>query len=431
MMAVMLLSCQIPDSPAPAQPTPPPSIVAQVANPTPLPRGRSGRLAYLGSDGNVYITSADGTSTIAVTDDATVAPEGMGLSYHRLSWSHDGRLAFASVHRQRDVAPSKLYVLDTSTRSVQLVSESDEFFFIYIYWAPRPCSTHPACQNLAYLIENEQGIGLHVAKLQADQIKNQRVGIGRPFYFSWSPDGKQILWHTGGTYRYNRQAQLALYDLEQDQVKALPFRPGAFWAPVWSPQGSQWLGVSATEQDSRLQSFTQTMTATLISKPAHYLAFNWSPRGDQVAYAELIDETDLIYGPIHIFDLATGQSRQLTDTPFRIVGFFWSPDGRKLAYLKEGSPGADWWQWRMYDLAADRDRGFAAFTPSFQMRWIISSFNQYAQSHRFWSPDSRYLTYADRDEQRVERIWLVDTWADRGAEPIFIANGTIGIWSWD
>jgi Tol biopolymer transport system component len=64
------------------------------------------------------------------------------------------------------------------------------------------------------------------------------------------------------------------------------------------------------------------------------------------------------------------------------------------------------------------------------MHVMIHSFDQYAQSHRFWSPDGRYLVYADRDDQSGDRIWLVDTKAEKGADPILIDGGSIGIWSW-
>jgi hypothetical protein len=65
------------------------------------------------------------------------------------------------------------------------------------------------------------------------------------------------------------------------------------------------------------------------------------------------------------------------------------------------------------------------------MRMLIGSFNQYAQSHQLWSPDGRYLTYADRDRGLVERVWLVDTWAEKGAPPILVDKGVIAVWSWE
>jgi hypothetical protein len=62
---------------------------------------------------------------------------------------------------------------------------------------------------------------------------------------------------------------------------------------------------------------------------------------------------------------------------------------------------------------------------------MLGSFNQYTLSHSLWSSDSRYLVYADRDERQVERVWLIDTQAERGAAPIFVGEGTLGIWSWN
>lgn len=88
-------------------------------------------------------------------------------------------------------------------------------------------------------------------------------------------------------------------------------------------------------------------------------------------------------------------------------------------------------QWRVINVDTEEDRGYAAFNPNYQMRYVISSFNQYAQSHRLWSPDGRYLVYADQDDARVERIWMVDTFAERGTDPIFVAEGTMGFWSWE
>ncbi len=141
---------------------------------------------------------------------------------------------------------------------------------------------------------------------------------------------------------------------------------------------------------------------------------------------------DPFYGPIHIYDLASGESRRITDLDLHVQAFFWSPDGARIGYLNWlALPNEAWAQWRVYDLTTNQDRGFNAFLPSFPMRMMIGSFNQYAQSDRFWSPDGRYLTYADRDRALVERVWLVDTLAPRGADPILVDEGVIGVWSWE
>src|SRR5262249_44981830 len=58
-------------------------------------------LAYIGVDGNVYITSLDGTAATAITSDA--GPRGYGMSdesaFGALRWSPDGtKMAFTGAN---------------------------------------------------------------------------------------------------------------------------------------------------------------------------------------------------------------------------------------------------------------------------------------------------------------------------------------------
>ena len=211
-------------------------------------------------------------------------------------------------------------------------------------------------------------------------------------------------------------------------------------APAWSPQSAQWLAVSSLDGTDHLQIFpytgptesNQAQAATLATASNAEMVFAWSPRGDQVAFARRPAGDASFYGPIHIYDLDTGSSRQVTDDGFQVLGFFWAPDGGRIGYLTRlDLPDAVWMQWRVVDLASARDRGFAAFHPAPLMRFAVQSFNQYAQSHRFWSPDGRYLLYADRDRYLAERVWLVDTWAENASDPVLVGAGSMGIWSWN
>jgi TolB protein len=248
-----------------------------------------------------------------------------------------------------------------------------------------------------------------------------------------------MLWHTGGAARFNEEARIARFSLEGRQVEALEVDPGLFIAPAWSPLGLDWLLVAGREDldylyrtEAGRAGLSPEISQVLAKAEDKHMAFSWSPQGDRVAYSILRRSGGLIFGPIHIYDLATGETKQITASSFDISGFFWSPDGKRIGYLSRLSlRDATWMQWRVYNLEEDLDRGYAAFHPSYQMRYVVSSFNQYAQSHRLWSPDGRYLVYADTDKYRVERIWMVDTFAERGADPILVAEGSMGFWSWE
>ncbi|MCB0168149.1 MAG: PD40 domain-containing protein, partial [Anaerolineae bacterium] len=317
--------------------------------------------------------------------------------------------------------------------SPRVIAQDDEHFFIYIHWSPVPCPDRPECRQLAYLIEKEAGqIGLHLVDIEGERINNRLLDQGRPFYFGWMPDGQQMLWHTGGSSRFNPDARLALYDIKRDVIEALPHSPASFLAPASSPQGNRWLATMADEAEDTLQIVgPDSPLAVTQTNVGHQIAFGWSPNGQQVAYAAVRNLTDPFYGPIHIFDVETGEAQQLTGNTFCVSGFFWSPDGQKIAYLHKVGCDKPWLQWRVIDLTTGVERGYNVFTPSYQMRYVIASFDQYAQSHRFWSPDGRYLVYGDQDEDRVERVYLVDTVAERGTLPIFIDEGTMGFWSWN
>ncbi len=398
--------------------------------PTVRPIEGSGSLAYVGGDGNVWITSPEQGWTRQVTDDATAPPEGQGRSYHRVAWARDGSLAFAAVVRSRDEARSEIFLQRALDEPPQLVARNDDHFVIYLYGSP---ATRPGASGgpwLTYLIEEENGVGLRLVTLEDGGARDLLLAVGRPFYLSWSPDGQEILWHTGGALRENPAAEMGLYDVGEGRRRILPYAPGAFLAPAWSPEGGAWLSVAARGGVDRLQRVSSQGVTELAATGGQETAFVWSPSGRQIAYARRSDRTEA-YGPIQMMDVESEETRQLTSDAFDVLGFFWSPDGGQLAYLSRlDLPNAVWMQWRVFDLAEARDRGFAVFHPSPLMRFVIHSFGQYAQSHRFWSPEGRYLVYAERDEQGRDRVWLVDTEAEKGADPILVDEGSIGFWSW-
>ena len=346
----------------------------------------------------------------------------------------EGGLAYAAVTRTGDEARSELFLKPGLDKRAQLIARNEEHFVIYLYASPNACLGSPNCSSLGYLIEEANGVGLHLVSLRLDGAQSARdllVAVGRPFYFSWSPNGDEIIWHTGGALRDDPSAELTLYNIEEDRRILLPFAPGNYQSPAWSPRDRAWLHVIDANGMEQLAHSTSEAATNLVSTAGHGAAFVWSPDGKSVAYASRPRPDAAFYGPISVLDMQSRESHRLTDDAFNVLGFFWSPDGSKLAYLSRlDLPDAIWMQWRVFDTVDGQDRGFTAFHPSPLMRFLVHSFDQYAQSHRFWSPDSRYLVYADRDDRGTDHVKLIDVGGMKDADPIVAADGSIGIWSW-
>ena len=62
------------------------------------------------------------------------------------------------------------------------------------------------------------------------------------------------------------------------------------------------------------------------------LALAWNPQGDQLAFVAPPDSAETgSFGPLHLIDATTGAERVLVED--FVLAFFWSPDGRQIAYL--------------------------------------------------------------------------------------------------
>lgn len=390
----------------------------------------AGQLAYIGGDGNVYVVSPErlGEKT-AVTTDAESAREGPGLSYHQLAWSPSGQLAYAAVVRENETAQGTLYLRDGLGGAARVIARSDDHFFIYLYWSPASCT--PQCQQLAYLIEEEQDISLRLLDVGAggEPVWNVRLGTGWPFYYAWSPNGRFLLAHAGREKQDDPQMRLLRLGVEGRETAVVSDQTGNFQSPAWSDAG--WVALQTSNGATDLQIVADEHVTTVARMEGERAAFSWSPDGAYLAFMERPNGTVPFFNPIHLYEVSTGETRRLIDVGLRPIAFFWSPDGKRLAYLNWVPLGNnDWVQWRVIDVVSGEDRGYKMFDPTSAWRFMLNSFSQYAQSHRVWSPNGRYLTYADRDFHGSERVWLVDTWAETAVAPILVDQGSLAFWSW-
>ncbi len=405
------------------------SVFAQEENPI-LPT-LPGRIAYISTDYNVYSLHPATNNRVQLTDDGNRAQP-----YVWPTWSTDGRLAyFLSIATEREVA-TQVYVSSDGSTTGNLLYDGNGSIFNYAYWSPQDCNEGTRCRDLAVLLSTVEGLGVQLVRDSADGPTAQLIGQGGPFYYSWSPDGNRMLWQ-----RNNQR--MDIYDVSSNDITdTLPQQPGAFLAPAWSPIDDRLLFGVLTEgnQTTDLVIAANGETTTLASELEGIVYFGWSPDGNRIAYTSQ-------RGPLIVLDAITGETI-VRSAVSGVLSFFWSPDSQHVAYVTLATPPgsinaktltdrervvyqeATGIAWSVLDVESGGTRRYGSFTPTEQMLYLLFYFDQFAQSHRLWSPDSRYLLYSETTLDNRASINILDT-TQTNVVPFSVAEGYIGVWSFN
>ncbi len=389
-------------------------VRSQAAEASTPPADPSNQILLQGTDGNLYLVSPDGKERFALTNDAS-----RRRVYGQPTWSPDGQhIAWNAITREGAALLVSRY--DGSERK-QL---DLPFLPFYIYWSP-------SGQQLAYL-SNWRGVdGLSMALRLVDLGQAEEtvktLAAGQPFYFSWSPDGSRLLTHIDGE-------RVEVYDLSAGDkaAQSLAISGSAFSAPQWSADGSRLIYAVTDAQTQRL--LLADPAGQALGDVTDYegrISFQLSPSGRQVAYvATDADVEASTLGPLYVVDAETQQTRELSDRP--VIAFYWSPDGQKLAFLTlDTVNGHIGLRWNIWDGRGTRT--YAGFFPSQELlENYIPFFDQYAQSHRIWSPQSDAIVFAGTLEDGKSGVWVQPIGAsgdEQTAAPVNIGTGVIATWS--
>jgi TolB protein len=392
----------------------------------------SGMIAYIGADFNVYTAVPGENNSHPLTRDASASRR-----YQYPVWSNDGRLAYfccdPSVMR-RPVA--EVYISEPEDYSGELVYMAEREVFTYAYWSPKNCKTGDDCRDLAVLLGgNRDGFKVELIRNTAAASSKQFTDTGAPFYFSWSPDGTEMLWHRNNT-------SVDIYNVESQTITPIPeLIPGLFPAPMWSPVNDRLLvGVfNETDRTTELMTYDRDTQVTLQTGIRGQVAFNWSPDGQRIAYRTL-DRNG--YGGLVVINAANGEVIARSDTE-NVLAFFWSPDSQKLVYAVFErrtevfdanntliAQDEDELQiaWIVFNPKTGESRRLLGFIPTREMIYLLTYFDQFAQSHRIWNPDSAHIVFSEILEGSPS-VTILDT-EDTNAVPFPLAEGIFGIWSY-
>jgi TolB protein len=358
------------------------------------------RLLVLMDDGRVLTFDRDGGAVRQLREAADLDVEA-----RQPVWSPDGgSVAWVEIGTGGPPITSTVVTSrsDGSERR-EVVVDAGAFF---LQW-------DPTSSRIAYLGNFRDAIGMGIADPRADGgAVATTLGVGQPFYLSWSPEGERLLIHVG-------DETLGTIDLEGELVP-VGDRPGVFHAPVWLADGR--LVYAAEDGDRQYLVVRDGDQPTELVRFRGAIEFVVSPRGDRIAYR--IDAGGG-FGTVAVVDLESTRSRQVTDLP--TSAFQWSPDGRRLLLMTPAAgddPTAH--RWHVWD-GRDTDAIGPTFLPSpTYLRDYLPFFGQFAQTMTLWAPDGRSFAFPGLIGDRAG-IWVQDLDSD---EPTFVVeDGSVVAWS--
>jgi TolB protein len=223
--------------------------------------------------------------------------------------------------------------------------------------------------------------------------------------------------------------QIALLTVIDGAVQSVSNVSASFAAPQWSATGDQLLYATAIDNVPQLlltdvAGEKRTLITNLSRNDS--VSFSLNQQATHLAYVETSDQVGFsAFGPLFLYDIAAEEFTQLSDGP--VLVFAWSPDGQALFFLTAEPAGERVWL-RVNIWDGEGVRRFARFAPSpVLLRTYLPFADQYMQSLRFWSPDSRAVVYAGQSEEGERGVWVQPVQGDNPAQ--LVAEGLFATWS--
>jgi TolB protein len=365
----------------------------------------------------------------------TVAPDGGSVRQYDIhnagttfpAFSPDGgRLAAIGLAGQ---APG-VYMLDEASREGDGPAAPARVFDgaaappFYLDWTPDG-------RSVAFLASEADGLSMRVVPADGS-AEAMTVHRGSPLYWDWA-DPTHALIHAGttGPDAYFGEVSTAGGTAEAS-VAVMP----AFRAPGISHDGRYRAYVVDTDQPGSPADVSLVIDERggeadrriPLSGPT---AFGWSPSASELAYLGSSGST-LLAGSLLLASATETAGARLVDGD--VIAFVWAPDGRSIAAFsltpQDTAPNAGEGvrlRLTVVDVATRAVRLERLVAPAAPiLEQFVPFFDQYALSHRLWSPASDALVLPLVDDEDVSKITIlsIDRSPDREVGP-----GVIAFWS--
>lgn len=408
----------------PSDPPPPSSEIV------PIKLSVQGRIAFAALDGGIWIADSEDGSLLQLSPPDEVT--GVTGHYAWPGWSPDGsQVSFTSLlpvgpdaieitlmraESHGDQVPIKIHLDDPASAGIAPGVPH------YAGWAPNTAS-------IVLVTASSDGPEVVLRESRTGNF-SQLLARGGPSYVSWAPDSRHLLIHRAQSLfmvTIDEEGRGASVD-EISAVGSLAYR-----APVWSPSGDAYAFVGGDPAAPELLLGSVGSSATLsLGRAANKMAFTWSPDG---AGLGILAGSTPVFETLTIIDIETLDEIYTIDRP--IVSVWWSPDSQLLAVASPSALTGQVMEWSVLDPATGREQDIGLLVATSEFAYTQTLFDQFAQTHDLWSPDSKALVlsgaFLDLDDLPEEiddvepGIWVVDA---LGVEdPQRIAPGVVAFWS--
>jgi TolB protein len=388
-----------------------------------------GEAFAVSASGHVAFVLPDGQ--IAMVDPVTTLVTPLAPPSHIgafPTWSPSGdRVAYLAMDGL-DALAAIVTVHDAGEPDVVYTSRHDAP--IYLSWSPDG-------DLLALLVADLEGMELQLVDTATGE--RRPFARGNPLFWAWSRASDRVLVHVDVL---QPSAVVGFSGLDAFDVPHPLPEPGVFQTPALSPTERYVAYATRTPSDVRRVVLLSAELAEGASD-AEVRADARGPGGDatdpetslpvrrelpHVGQAALAwhPERDLLaiqrseprgFGSLALLDAASGELDVVV--PGRSIAFYWSPDGRFIAYLtfQFGGPlGTESEQHvvqqffiqdgalpfvglHVLDVETRTSRELAAFIPTrLFIEQILPYFDQFARSHQVWSPESDAVVFSAVDE---------------------------------
>lgn len=375
------------------------------------PAGLPGRIAVITLDGSLLTVRPDGTDPLGL---AIGSP---GTSVSSPTWSSDASRLIWTALATNSVRVRTARADGGAARDATLSPPAS------VYLWNRQSTSVAALRALSTTSVELDAVDL--ATLASTPLRS-----GSPVYAAWSPDGSRLLVHAGAS-------ELSIVRTN-GAITPLGVTSGSFGTPQWLDDKTVLVGVRVgTTQYLSLVDVDTGSRRDLVSYTGA-IRFQLDTSGTRVAYQVQPEGggTNVSFRPqttiapqvpnatanqLATIDIVTRTVTTVSQTV--AAAFVWSPTGSRLAFL--GAEANDTYRWHYWN-QQDTIDGAMYVPPRSFLQQYVRSFDQYAQSVLWWSPDGRAFVYAGRAGSR-NGIWVQQV--QSSVAPALISEGDTAIWS--